>query len=142
MTRNFELSQLLKLESQSVFNEIANFENYENFIPGCSKASLLEKNEDYEIGELKFDFLLRQYSIKSKNIISDKDIKIEQVEGPFETFEGHWSVYTKGDQLCEVVFRAKFKLPFLLDNLVPDNVIEKFCEAALKSFLERVNKKG
>ena len=24
----------------------------------------------------------------------------------------------------------------------PDNVIEKFCEAALKSFLERVNKKG
>ena len=51
-------------------------------------------------------------------------------------------MHTKGDQLCEVAFRAKFKLPFLLDNLVPDNVIEKFCEAALKSFLERVNKKG
>ena len=141
MIRNFELSQLLKLESQSVFNEIANFENYVNFIPGCSKAQLLERNENYEIGELKFDFLLRQYSIKSKNIISDRGIKIEQIEGPFETFEGQWSVYTKGDQLCEVVFRTKFKLPFLLDNLVPDNVIEKFCEAALKSFLERVNKK-
>ena len=142
MIKNFELSQLLKLESQSVFNEIANFENYVNFIPGCSKAQLLERNENYEIGELKFDFLLRQYSIKSKNIISDRGIKIEQIEGPFETFEGQWSVYTKGDQLCEVVFRTKFKLPFLLDNLVPDSVIEKFCEAALKSFLERVNKKG
>ena len=142
MIRNFELSQLLKLESQSVFNEIVNFENYVNFIPGCSKAQLLERNENYEIGELKFDFLLRQYSIKSKNIISDRGIKIEQIEGPFETFEGQWSVYTKGDQLCEVVFRTKFKLPFLLDNLVPDSVIEKFCEAALKSFLERVNKKG
>ena len=88
MIRNFELSQLLKLEGQLVFNEIANFENYVNFIPGCSKARLREKNEDYEIGELEFDFLLRQYSIKSKNIISDKDIKIEQIDGPFETFEG------------------------------------------------------
>jgi len=136
--RNFELSQLLKLESQSVFNEIANFENYVNFIPGCSKAQLLERNENYEIGELKFDFLLRQYSIKSKNIISDRGIKIEQIEGPFETFEGQWSVHTKGDQLCEVVFRAKFKLPFLLDSLVPDSAIEKFCEAAIESFLERL----
>ena len=142
MTRNFELSQLLKLESQSVFNEIANFENYVNFIPGCSKAQLLERNENYEIGELKFDFLLRQYSIKSKNIISDRGIKIEQIEGPFETFEGQWSVYTKGDELCEVVFRAKFKLPFLLDSLVPDSVIEKFYEAALASFLKRLNKRG
>ncbi len=142
MTRNFELSQLLRLESQSVFNEIANFENYVNFIPGCSKAQLLERNENYEIGELKFDFLLKQYSIKSKNIISDKGIKIEQIEGPFETFKGQWSVNTKGDQLCEVVFRAKFKLPFLLDNLVPDSVIEKFYEAALRSFLERLNKRG
>ena len=134
--------QSMKSKKENSKDPLNKYENYENFIPGCSKASLLEKNEDYEIGELKFDFLLRQYSIKSKNIISDKDIKIEQVEGPFETFEGHWSVYTKGDQLCEVVFRAKFKLPFLIDNLVPDSVIEKFCEAALKSFLERVNKKG
>ena len=142
MVRSLEFFKLLNVESHIVFNEIANFENYVNFIPGCSKARLREKNEDYEIGELEFDFLLRQYSIKSKNIISDKDIKIEQIDGPFETFEGNWSVHTKGDQLCEVVFRAKFKLPFLIDNLVPDSVIEKFCEAALKSFLERVNKKG
>ena len=49
MIRNFEFSQLLKLEGQLVFNEIANFENYVNFIPGCSKATLREKNEVYEI---------------------------------------------------------------------------------------------
>jgi Oligoketide cyclase/lipid transport protein len=54
--RNFELSQLLKLEGQLVFNEIANFENYVNFIPGCSKATLREKNEVYEIGELDLIF--------------------------------------------------------------------------------------
>ena len=63
MTRNLEFSKLLKAESHIVFNEIANFENYVNFIPGCSKAKLIERNKDYEIGELEFDFLLKKYLI-------------------------------------------------------------------------------
>ncbi len=79
-----------------------------SLIVNTRNANAFTGKQGYEIGELKFDFLLRQYSIKSKNIISDRGIKIEQIEGPFETFEGQWSVYTKGDQLCEVVFRTKF----------------------------------
>tara|TARA_X000000368_G_scaffold89398_2_gene68211 strand:+ start:635 stop:1063 length:429 start_codon:yes stop_codon:yes gene_type:complete len=137
--RNLEFFKLLNIESHLVFNEIVNFENYVNFIPGCSKAELIERNKEYEIGELEFNFLLRKYSIKSKNTISETDIMMEQIEGPFEVFIGQWNIITKSKKSCEVIFKAKFELPFLLDALVPNHVIENFYEKVLNSFLERLN---
>ena len=139
MVRSLEFFKLLNVESHIVFNEIANFENYVNFIPGCSKAKLIERNKEYEVGELEFNFLLRKYTIKSKNTISGANIMMEQIEGPFEAFTGQWNIISKSKKSCEVIFKAKFELPFLLDNLAPNYVIDKFYENALDSFLKRLN---
>ena len=139
MIKNLEVSRLIPKDRQTVFNEIANFENYVNFIPGCSKAKLIEKNDDYELGLLEFDFLLRKYQIKSKNVLSDFQIKIEQIEGPFDFFEGIWQIGYKSDDVSEAKLVTKFELPFLLANLIPDNVIDSFCEKALEAFLKNLD---
>ena len=78
MTRKVNLSKILKEKSTKVFQQIANFENYSKYIPGCSSAQVLEKNKDYEVGELKFDFLLRKYSITSMNILKENGVSIKQ----------------------------------------------------------------
>ena len=137
MTRKVNLSKILKEKSTKVFQQIANFENYSKYIPGCSSAQVLEKNKDYEVGELKFDFLLRKYSITSKNILLDNRIHIEQIEGPFEYFKGEWIINKTKDSLTEIIFKSEFKLPFLLDNLLPDQAINIFCEGAMEAFIKR-----
>ena len=62
MARKLSLSRVIKANSNEVFSQIARFENYSEFIPRCSKAKLLEKNDDFEIGELTFNFFLKTYS--------------------------------------------------------------------------------
>ena len=114
-----------------------NFKNYVNFIPGCISADLIEKNNEFEIGELKFDFMLRSYSIRSKNILENDSIKIQQIEGPFEYFDGEWTLKSKKKDLTEIRFDAEFKLPFLLDNLLPDRAINIFIEGAMEAFIKR-----
>jgi len=138
VTRKVNLSKILKEKSAKVFQQIANFENYSKYIPGCSSAQVLEKNKDYEVGELKFDFLLRKYSITSKNILLDNRIHIEQIEGPFEYFKGEWIINKTKDSLTEIIFKSEFKLPFLLDNLLPDQAINIFCEGAMEAFIKRL----
>ena len=138
MTRKVNLSKILKEKSTKVFQQIANFENYSKYIPGCSSAQVLENNKDYEVGELKFDFLLRKYSITSKNILLDNRIHIEQIEGPFEYFKGEWIINKTKDSLTEIIFKSEFKLPFLLDNLLPDQAINIFCEGAMEAFIKRL----
>lgn len=133
--------RLITRSSDVIYSEIANFENYVNFIPSCSSAQLIEKNDDFEIGKLEFNFLIRNYSIKSKNLLSENCIVIEQIEGPFEYFKGKWIVEEVGSESSEVKFHAEFKLPFLLDNLLPDQVIETFCDKAIKGFIDGLDKK-
>ena len=95
-----------------VFDQIANFENYSSFIPGCAKSELIEKQDEFEIGKLDFDFLYKDYSIKSKNVLSDNLIKIEQIEGPFKYFTGEWCITNTNDLRTLIEFNAEFELPF------------------------------
>ena len=140
MQRKISLSKTIETNYHEVFNQIANFENYSSYIPGCINSKLLQKEEEYEIGELEFNFLLSNYSIKSKNALSDDAIAIKQIDGPFESFDGLWKILQINDQKTEVTFEAEFKLPFLLDNLLPDKVIDNFCKAAIKAFVERLSR--
>ena len=140
MPRKLSLSKNIDGDHRQIFNHIANFENYSSYIPGCTNAKLLQKEDKYEVGELEFNFLLKSYSIKSKNLLSDNTIFIKQIEGPFESFDGEWKVSEIDNQNTEVTFKAEFQLPFLLNNLLPDKVIDNFCKVAIEAFVDRVTK--
>ena len=142
MARKLSFSRSINADSKQVFSQIARFENYSEFIPGCSKAKLLEKNNDYEIGELAFNFFLKTYLVRSKNILTDNTINIEQIKGPFDFFTGQWSVIGNERSSTDVSFDAKFKLPFILENIITDQVINDFCENALEAFVDKLQIKN
>ena len=142
MARKLSFSRSINADSKQVFSQIARFENYSEFIPRCSKAKLLEKNDDFEIGELTFNFFLKTYLLRSKNILTDNTINIEQIKGPFDFFTGQWSVRGNEFSSTDVSFDAEFKLPFILENIITDQVINDFCENALEAFVDKLQIKN
>ena len=142
MARKLSFSKSINADSKQVFSQIARFENYSEFIPRCSKAKLLEKNDDFEIGELTFNFFLKTYLLRSKNILTDNTINIEQIKGPFDFFTGQWSVRGNEFSSTDVSFDAEFKLPFVLENIITDQVINDFCENALEAFIDKLQIKN
>ena len=141
MSRKIKFSRVIQACPEEVFNQISNFENYTLFIPGCSKAKLIEKNDEFEIGELEFEFLHKKYHMKSRNLISNNHIKVEQIKGPFRLFNGRWKITNNDINVTEIFFEAEFELPFLLDNLLPDKIINNFCDILVNAFIKRVVKK-
>jgi ribosome-associated toxin RatA of RatAB toxin-antitoxin module len=142
MARKLSFSRTIQSDSNKVFSQIAKFENYSEYVPGCSSSKLLEKNDEYEIGELTFNFFLKTYSIRSKNILTDNTINIEQIKGPFDFFTGQWSVRGNEFSSTDVSFDAEFKLPFILENIITDQVINDFCENALEAFIDKLQIKN
>ena len=142
MARKLSFSKSINADSKQVFSQIARFENYSEFIPRCSKAKLLEKNDDFEIGELTFNFFLKTYLLRSKNILTDNTINIEQIKGPFDFFTGQWSVRGNEFSSTDVSFDAEFKLPFILENIITDQVINDFCENSLEAFIDKLQIKN
>ena len=66
MARKLSFSRTIQSDSNKVFSQIAKFENYSEYVPGCSSSKLLEKNDEYEIGELTFNFFFENLFNKIK----------------------------------------------------------------------------
>ena len=138
VSRKIYFSKSVSEDALKVFNQIANFENYSSYIPGCTKSELIEKQDEFEVGKLEFNFLLKDYSIKSKNVLSKNTIQIEQVDGPFNSFKGEWNIIKKNNSETIIEFNAEFELPFLLNNILPESVINNFCELLMNAFIKKL----
>ena len=136
MKKNFEVTRILPYKHALVFEQIAAFERYEQYLPFCNASrSLNTDNEDFsQIGELEFEIAGVNYKIKSGNIIEDERILITQIKGPFEEMRASWDVEQIDDGSSKISFKVYAKVSYFLGILLSDSMVEKFVDIFLGSF--------
>ena len=139
MARKISFQKVLNVDSKKALEVITNFNDYSNFIPGCTRATLISRKPPIEIGRLEFNVLGKDYYIESENTLDDSSITIKQLKGPFEKFEGRWSVAHIDKNSCQIDFDAIYELPFLLNAITPENLANNFSKNIIDSFIERVS---
>ena len=137
MKRDFEVTRILPYKHTLVFEQIADFERYEQYLPFCnSSRSLNTDNKNFsQIGELEFEIAGMNYKIKSGNVIEDKRILITQIKGPFKEMKASWNVEELDDESCKISFEVNTKAPYFLGILLSDSKVEKFVNIFLDSFV-------
>jgi ribosome-associated toxin RatA of RatAB toxin-antitoxin module len=81
----------------------------------------------------------KDYYIESENTLDDNSISIKQIKGPFKKFEGKWSISSIDESSCLINFDAAYQLPFLLNAITPDYLVNSFSENIINSFIQRVS---
>ena len=143
MKRNFEITRILPYKHTLVFEQIVDFERYQQYLPFCSASRLLNTdNKNFsQIGELEFEIAGISYKIKSGNVIEDKRILITQIKGPFEEMEASWDVEQLDDDNSKISFKVNSKVPYFLGILLSDSTVEKFVNIFLDSFVNDLDKR-
>tara|TARA_B100001564_G_C20246322_1_gene492827 strand:+ start:82 stop:528 length:447 start_codon:yes stop_codon:yes gene_type:complete len=138
MKRNFEVTRILPFKHTLVFEQIANFERYEQYLPFCNASrSLNTDSKDFsQIGELEFEIAGVSYKIKSGNVIEDERILITQIKGPFEEMNASWDVEQLDYESCKISFEVNAKVPYFLGIFLNDTTVEKFVNIFLDSFVD------
>jgi ribosome-associated toxin RatA of RatAB toxin-antitoxin module len=139
MTRKISFHKVLNVDSRKTLEVVTNFNDYANFIPGCTSAKLISRKSSKEIGRLEFNLLGKDYFIESENIIDDSSIIINQLKGPFKKFKGEWTVESIDESSCQINFNATYELPFLLDAIIPKQLVDNFSKNIIESFIKRVS---
>ena len=139
MTRKIYFRKVLNTDPKKVLKVVTDFNDYANFIPGCTGATLLSREFPKEIGRLEFNLLGKDYFIESENIVNESSIIIKQLKGPFEKFEGEWTVESINESSCKINFNATYELPFLLDAITPKKLVDNFSKNIIESFIKRVS---
>ena len=52
---------------------------------------------------------------------------------------GKWTVISIDKNLCQIDFNATYKLPFLLDAITPEQLVNNLSENIIDSFIKRVS---
>ena len=138
MKRNFEITRILPYKHTLVFEQIVDFERYQQYLPFCSRSRLLNTdNKNFsQIGELEFEIAGVSYKIKSRNVIEDKRILITQIKGPFEEMKASWDVEQLDNDNCEISFKVNSKVTYFLGILLSSSTVEKFVNIFLDSFVD------
>ena len=137
MKKNFELTRILPYSQKLVFEQIADFERYEQYLPFCiASRSLDTDNKNFsQVGELEFEIVGVSYKIRSGNVIEDERIMITQIKGPFKEMQASWDVKHLDNESCKISFRVNAKVPHFLGILLSDSTVNKFVNIFLDSFL-------
>ena len=138
MDKEISFEKVINVNHKEAFEVVSNFDRYAEFIPGCSSSHLIERRHPIEIGRLEFQVLGKDYFIESENTLTENSIIINQISGPFDHFKGIWVVEKKDDFSCNVNFHASFQLPFLLNAITPQSLIDSFSSKVLDSFISRL----
>jgi ribosome-associated toxin RatA of RatAB toxin-antitoxin module len=139
MKRKIHFKKELDVNRQKAFDVVSKFDEYSEFLPGCTGSSLIKRDFPTEIGRLECNILGKEYFIISENTISEDSITINQIEGPFNYFEGKWTVEAKSDDSCIIYFEGELELPFLLNAMASQTLIDKFSSAVIEAFINRVS---
>ena len=109
---------------ETIFNVIANIENYPTFLPWCVGARIIESNNSSKIviqrAELIIAFKSFRESFFSDIQLNKKNwtINILSNKKPFKSLNGKWIIKEK-DKNCEVSFEIKFEFKsIILEKLI------------------------
>ena len=138
MLNSYNYEEYVEKEPDKVFNLISDFTQYKNFLPGCIKSEVLSSSDDYEIGKLEFNFFGKEYFIESQNYKYPNELRIKQIQGPFNRLDAKWQVFEK-DSGSLISFSTNFEAPFFLKPFINQTIIDAFANKLIHAFLESIS---
>jgi ribosome-associated toxin RatA of RatAB toxin-antitoxin module len=104
-------SALLPYTAEQVYHLVDDIEAYPQFMDGCVGATILSRSEDLVEARLDLARAGISQSFSTRNSLhAPHRIELELLEGPFDSFSGHWHFRALGDAACKVSLDLEFSL--------------------------------
>ena len=109
--RSFQETRIMPYDAGLIYNIVMDIEKYPQFLPWCSSAVILSKNEEYLTAKLVVEFKNFSESYVSK-VFSHQtsegyDIEVQAISGPFRYLRNIWQIKSLNNA-SEVKFSIDF----------------------------------
>ena len=138
-----ERSALVPYSADKMFTIINDIEGYPAFLPWCSGAEIMNREDNEMVARLDIEKAGLKQSFTTRNVWdcgSSEQWQMEMllVEGPFSHLKGLWSLQALGDDGCRVSIKLEFELNSRVMNatlgkvfgVASDKMVDDFCDRA------------
>ena len=131
-------SLILPYSCAEMYSLVDKIDRYQEFLPWCYDSVVLERKPlevtarvDVSFNGIKMSFTTRNTSI------SDTEMKMELVDGPFDDWAGSWKFTELDESVCRVALELKFSLVGKLKNRTLGPVLTHISNTLVDAFAER-----
>ena len=135
MLTEINRSALLLYPAATLFALVNDIESYPRFMDGCVGAEVLSRSDEFIEARLHLARAGIRQSFTTRNrLLAPGAIEMELLEGPFESFEGHWRFEALRDDACKVSLR----LAFSLSNALAGRAARQLFESVANGLVDAV----
>ena len=129
-------------KKETIYNVIANIEDYPNFLPWCIGARIIDTKNDSDFVIQKAELMISFKSFRERFVSEvklDKNnwtINIVSNKKPFKLLKGRWIIIEKKES-CEVSFELQFELKSVILEKIIGLVFFQSVKSIVKAFEEQ-----
>jgi ribosome-associated toxin RatA of RatAB toxin-antitoxin module len=132
-------SALVHFSAGQMFDLVADMEAYPEFLPGCTSAEILSREDGRLCGRMEVGRLGIHQSFTTCNRFEPGEwMELELVDGPFRKLQGVWKFLPLREDACKVELRLEFEFSGkLIDkafgsvfNQIANTLVDAFCKRA------------
>lgn len=133
-------SALVRHTPRDMFELVNDFERYPEFLPGCRRARLLERDESHLIGEMTLGRAGVEQSFTTRNdLIEPERIEMSLVSGPFKRLRGRWLFLPMGEGACKVCLELEFEFANRLLGMAFGKLFQQVAGQLVDAFTRRAD---
>jgi ribosome-associated toxin RatA of RatAB toxin-antitoxin module len=132
-------SALLEYPAGAMFDLVEQAEHYPEFLPWCSRATVLERTDDMVSAEIEVDYHGVRFSLVTRNLKRRPEwLAVRLVRGPFRRFEGDWNITALAPDACKIAFALHYEMAGPLAR-VATPVFDRIANTLVDAFVARAS---
>lgn len=133
--------QALVPHSASLMYSIVNqVDLYAQFLPWCSKSEIVESTDSTMTARVYMEKGPLNQSFTTKNsMISNQQIKLELIDGPFKELSGQWLFQDISDHGSKIILQLNYEFSNPIISMVVGPVFNQIANTLVDSFCKRAD---
>jgi len=131
-------SALLPYTPLEMFELVSDITSYPDFLPWCSSAQILSRQDDELSARVGFSVSGVSQSFTTRNRLqTGEEIGMQLVDGPFSELQGRWRFEPLGDSGCKISLFLEYNFSSKMVALAVGPVFNKIANTLVDAFQKR-----
>ncbi|WP_323997251.1 type II toxin-antitoxin system RatA family toxin [Pasteurella multocida] len=131
-------SALVPYSAAQMYQLVNNYERYPEFVPGCVNGRTLTQNGHELTAELVISKAgIRQQFATRNQMVENRSIKMQLVEGPFRFLQGEWQFDELDECCCKIALKLEFEFSNPLIAMAFGQIFTHLTSKMIDAFKQR-----
>ena len=134
-------SVLAGYTAQQMFSLVDRVEEYPEFLPWCSGASVSQRNEKITLATIHLNYRYLKQSFTTENTKHAPHlIEMRLISGPFRHLDGNWRFIELGEAGCKIEFHLHYEFSSKLLEKLLGPAFRHIADGLVDGFIKRAEK--